>query len=101
MSEKIWIKELSTNREHQCDLDLRVARAPKDFDERKKGAGVVRDEGSIVHMQTPDTKFRLQTTELKETKVGERIFAKAGSSKVGSTFWPLFEVMSGPQPEKK
>jgi hypothetical protein len=96
MTEKISIKELSTNREHHVDVDLRVARAPKDFDPKREGADVVRDEGTLVHMQTPDVKFRLQTFELSEMKIGERIFAKAGSSKLGSTFWPLFEVVSGP-----
>jgi hypothetical protein len=101
MTEKILIKELGTNREIQADLGLRCARAPKEFNERHKGMDVVRDEGTLVHMQSPDAKIRLQTFELREMKVGERIFAKAGSSKVGSTFWPLFEVTSGPVPEKR
>ena len=96
MTEKISIKELSTNREHHVDVDLRVARAPQDFDPRKEGADVVRDDGTLVHMQTPDVKLRLPTFELREMKIGERIFAKAGSSELGSTFWPLFEVTSGP-----
>jgi hypothetical protein len=102
MADKIWLKEIETNKEFQVDLDLRCARAPKDYDvAKKKAPAVVRDEGSLVHMQAGDMKFRCDTFEVSDMKIGERIFAKAGSSKLGATTWPLFEVMSGPQPEKK
>jgi len=101
MGDKICIKEVGTNREYQADLTLRCARTPKDFDERYKSADVVRDEGSRVHMQEENLKFRLETFELREMKVGERIFAKAGSSPLGSSTWPVFVVTSGPTPEKK
>ena len=102
MADVIVIKEIATNREHQVDPELRCARVPKEqLGIKKQGADVVRDDGTAVHMQSPDAKFKVSTCELQECKVGEKVFCKAGSSKLGSTFWPMFEVLTGVQPERK
>jgi hypothetical protein len=97
LANKVWLKEISTNKEVSVDFNMRVVRAPKDFDVKKKGVDIVRDDGSLVHAQAEHLKYRLEIIEIQTVKIGERIFAKAGSSKLGSSYWPLFEVIAAPK----
>ncbi len=96
MAKKIWVREIQNRRELEADPELRCVAAPDGFEVERKGVTVTRDEGSRVQIQVEDRKWRVDTMELKEARIGEVILAKFGSTKLGSDFWPAFEVLSGP-----
>ncbi len=97
---KIWLKELHSGREYEADPELRCVRAAKDFDPKGKGVTIARDDGAVVHLQHEAKKWKSDTLELSDARVGERVFARAGSANLGGVFWPLFEVLGADYKQK-